>query len=163
MQIKSHQNAISQFQRASSEAENPQVKDYANRILPTLQEHLRMAQSLASGGAGAASRMSEGSGAAGQQAATPGQKTAVHYGTVTKFEPGKTLEVKMRGTAGKHSYDLSTLTANVTGHIAQGSRVKITETLDENGRHTMTVEPAPPSGGTATRQQKGQQQQKPQQ
>ncbi len=154
-QIKAHQNSINQFQRASKQADNPQVKDYANRMLPNLEEHLRLAQNLASGGAGSASRMGEQGGAAG----APGQKSTVHYATVTKYEAGKTLEVKMRGRTGKHSYDLSTTTANITGNVAAGSRVKITENVDENGKRTITVEPAPPSGGTATRQQKGQQQQ----
>ena len=97
MQIKAHQDAINQFQRASKQADNQEVKDYANRLLPTLQEHLSMAQNLASGG-GSASRMEEGGAA--------GQKSTVHYGTVLKYEAGKTLEVKMRGKTGKHSHDL---------------------------------------------------------
>ncbi len=151
-QIKAQQTAINQFQRASSQSQNPQVKDYANRMLPTLQEHQRMAQNLASSGGGSASRMGEQGGAAGP-------KSTVHYGTVTKYEAGKTLEVKMRGRTGKHSYDLNTTTANITGSVTPGSHVKITENVDENGRRTITVEPAPPSGGTAARQQKGHQQQ----
>lgn len=150
-QIKAHQNAIAQFQRASSQAENPLVRDYATRMLPNLQEHLRIAQNLAAGPVGSASR-----------AIAEGGAQQVHYATVTKYEAGKTLEVKMRGLTGKHSYDLSTVTANIPGNIATGSHVKITDSVDENGRHSITVEPAP-AGGTAARQQGGQKQQQKQQ
>lgn len=158
-QIRAHEEGINRFQRASTQAGNPQLKDYANAQLPILREHLRMAQELSTGGAGSASRMEEGAAAGG---AAAGGRSAVHYGTVTKYEAGKTLEVKMRGRTGRHSYDLTNMSANITGTIAPNSRVKITESVDENGRRSITVEPAP-SGGAAARQKKGKTEPPPQQ
>jgi putative membrane protein len=42
--IKDHKKDIKQFEKAARDAENPEVKAFAERTLPTLREHLRMAQ-----------------------------------------------------------------------------------------------------------------------
>lgn len=42
--VKDHQQDIAQFQREASQGQNPQVKQFADKTLPTLQEHLRMAE-----------------------------------------------------------------------------------------------------------------------
>ncbi len=41
-----HKAAVSLFERYGKGGENEQLKDWANRTLPTLQHHLGMAQQL---------------------------------------------------------------------------------------------------------------------
>lgn len=45
--VKDHTKDVSDFQREASEGADKDVKGYASKTLPTLQEHLRMAQSIA--------------------------------------------------------------------------------------------------------------------
>ncbi len=137
-QIRAHNDAISRYQQAANSG-NQQVKNYANRMLPVLQQHLQMAQNLASGGGSANRSATETAG----QGAPEGGKSTVEYATVTNYAAGKTLEVKMRGRAGRHIYDLGDVAANINGNLAPGSQVKITENVDVNGRQSITVEPAP--------------------
>jgi len=42
--VKDHQSDIAEFQKESSRAKNPDVRSYASSTLPTLQEHLRLAE-----------------------------------------------------------------------------------------------------------------------
>ncbi len=42
--IKHHKKDIKEFEKAARDAENPDVKAFASRTLPTLREHLRLAQ-----------------------------------------------------------------------------------------------------------------------
>ena len=44
--IKDHEEDVALFTRASNEAKNEQLKDFAKRTLPTLESHLKMAKSL---------------------------------------------------------------------------------------------------------------------
>ena len=47
--------AVAQFEKASKNAENPKIKEFATKTLPTLKEHLDIAKKLGKGaGAGAA-------------------------------------------------------------------------------------------------------------
>lgn len=43
-QIRAHQKAINLYQSASTQVQNPDLKDYIDKTLPTLQEHLTMLQ-----------------------------------------------------------------------------------------------------------------------
>lgn len=43
--VKDHKKDIAEFEKASKSAKDPQVKEFAGKTLPTLREHLKMAQS----------------------------------------------------------------------------------------------------------------------
>jgi putative membrane protein len=45
-QVAAHKDAVSLFERYAKGGDNPQLKDWAGRTLPTLQQHLQMAESL---------------------------------------------------------------------------------------------------------------------
>ncbi|MBN9122143.1 MAG: DUF4142 domain-containing protein [Planctomycetes bacterium] len=45
-EVADHTEAVALFTRASKEAKNPQIKDFATKTLPTLQAHLEMAKKL---------------------------------------------------------------------------------------------------------------------
>jgi putative membrane protein len=44
--VMDHEKDVAAFTRASKEAKNPQIRDFAAAMLPTLQEHLKMAKEL---------------------------------------------------------------------------------------------------------------------
>ncbi len=46
MQVSAHKDAVSLFERYSKSGDNPKLRDWAGKTLPTLQHHLEMAQSL---------------------------------------------------------------------------------------------------------------------
>jgi len=46
MQVSAHKDAVSLFERYSKSGDNPKLKDWAGKTLPTLRHHLEMAQSL---------------------------------------------------------------------------------------------------------------------
>jgi len=46
MQISAHKDAVSLFQRYAKGGDNTDLKAFASATLPTLQEHLKMAQDL---------------------------------------------------------------------------------------------------------------------
>jgi putative membrane protein len=46
--IKDHKKDVAAFQRESSGGQDPDVKEFASQTLPTLQDHLKQAQSVAS-------------------------------------------------------------------------------------------------------------------
>jgi putative membrane protein len=46
MQVSAHKDAISLFQRYSKSGDNPKLKNWAGKTLPTLQHHLAMAESM---------------------------------------------------------------------------------------------------------------------
>jgi putative membrane protein len=46
MQVSAHKDAVSMFERYGKEGDNADLKAFANRHLPHLQEHLKMAQDL---------------------------------------------------------------------------------------------------------------------
>ena len=48
MGVEAHEDNIELFQKASKEAEDADVKAYAQKTLPALQKHLEMARELAS-------------------------------------------------------------------------------------------------------------------
>jgi putative membrane protein len=45
-QVSAHKDAVSLFQRYADGGENPALKAFAKQTLPTLQDHLKMAQNL---------------------------------------------------------------------------------------------------------------------
>ena len=47
-QIQAHQQAVDLFQRAQTQLQNPQLKSFAERTLPKLQEHLQHLQQMSS-------------------------------------------------------------------------------------------------------------------
>jgi putative membrane protein len=46
MQVSSHKEAVSLFERYSKSGDNPKLKDWAGKTLPTLQHHLNMAEAM---------------------------------------------------------------------------------------------------------------------
>jgi putative membrane protein len=46
MQVSAHKDAVSLFERYSKSGDNPKLKDWAGKTLPTLQHHLQMAEDL---------------------------------------------------------------------------------------------------------------------
>src|SRR5690606_31830353 len=49
MGVEAHEDNIELFEKAVNEAEDPDVKAYAQKTLPKLQEHLKMAKALVEG------------------------------------------------------------------------------------------------------------------
>lgn len=45
-QVSAHKDAVSLFERYAKGGDNPELKDWAGKTLPTLQHHLQMAQDL---------------------------------------------------------------------------------------------------------------------
>jgi putative membrane protein len=48
-QVSGHKDAVSLFERYSKSGDNPKLKDWAGKTLPTIRHHLEMAQDLSSG------------------------------------------------------------------------------------------------------------------
>jgi putative membrane protein len=48
-QVSGHKDAVSLFERYSGSGDNPKLKDWAGKTLPTLRHHLEMAQDLTAG------------------------------------------------------------------------------------------------------------------
>jgi putative membrane protein len=46
MQVSAHKDAVSLFERYGKDGDNPDLKAFAGKTLPKLQEHLKMAQAL---------------------------------------------------------------------------------------------------------------------
>jgi putative membrane protein len=46
MQVSAHKDAVSLFERYAKDGDNPDLKAFAGKTLPTLKEHLQMAQDL---------------------------------------------------------------------------------------------------------------------
>ncbi len=46
--VKDHEKVVAEFQKESKDAEDPDLKAWATRTLPTLQDHLKMAKQVAS-------------------------------------------------------------------------------------------------------------------
>jgi len=46
MQVSAHKDAVSLFERYSKSGDNPKLKDWAGKTLPTLRHHLEMAEAL---------------------------------------------------------------------------------------------------------------------
>ncbi|HEX6833014.1 MAG TPA: DUF4142 domain-containing protein [Rudaea sp.] len=46
MMVKDHEEDVALFQKEANSGSNPELKAFAQKTLPTLQEHLRMAQQL---------------------------------------------------------------------------------------------------------------------
>jgi putative membrane protein len=46
MQVSAHKDAVSLFERYAKGGDNPKLKDWAGKTLPTLQHHLEMAQAM---------------------------------------------------------------------------------------------------------------------
>ena len=44
--VKDHQEDVAEFQKQSTAAQDPDLKNWVNKTLPTLQEHLKMAQQI---------------------------------------------------------------------------------------------------------------------
>ena len=61
MMVSDHKKDIAEFQREASSGSDPQVKDFASQTLPTLQEHLQMAEKMNSAEKSSSGMASKGS------------------------------------------------------------------------------------------------------
>jgi len=55
--VSDHNKAVSLFEKESTKGTDPDLKDFATKTLPTLQEHLQMAKSLAGTSSGGGTSM----------------------------------------------------------------------------------------------------------
>jgi putative membrane protein len=46
MQVSTHKDAVSLFERYAKGGDNPDLKDWAGKTLPALKHHLQMAENL---------------------------------------------------------------------------------------------------------------------
>jgi putative membrane protein len=46
MQLSAHKDAVSLFERYAKGGDDPKLKEWVGKTLPTLQHHLQMAQNL---------------------------------------------------------------------------------------------------------------------
>jgi putative membrane protein len=156
-QVQDHQKSIDMFQSYANSGANAELKAYASQTLTKLQSHLQTAKNLSEGAStAAADRTTPAVPADAHSATVPASTTAtgnadrttsfeegsVHYGTVTKYQAGKTIELKMRDRSGRHSYSLSegNVHAEVPADIKAGSQVRVIEKVDPNGRRSIIVE-----------------------
>ena len=68
--VKDHRNDVKEFQREASRAKDPDVTGYASKTLPTLQEHLKQAETVRS----QVSRTAKGDRDAGAASGKSGEK-----------------------------------------------------------------------------------------
>ena len=150
--IADHQKTIEMFERAANQLTDTNLKNYASQMLPSLREHLQEAQNLrtdetsrssSTTAVPAAAQQATSTAATGTTAAQAG-KTESHFGTVTKYEKDKTLELKVRDRVGRHTYDLGSTTVSgpLPGDLRVGSTVQVTEAVDQNGHRTIRIENA---------------------
>jgi putative membrane protein len=85
--IDAHQKDIKEFENASKDVKDPELKAWVTKTLPTLKEHLAQAQKLQGGKGGDASRMGAGSGKS-SSAADASHDTGNHSGASTKTGGG---------------------------------------------------------------------------
>jgi putative membrane protein len=74
MGVKDHQKDIKDFEKASGKVKDPELKAWIDKTLPTLRQHLAMAQKLQQGG-GAAAMGNRGASAGGSGGAAGASKT----------------------------------------------------------------------------------------
>jgi len=157
-QVKAHQKALAEFRKEAQNGQNSDLKAYANKCIPKLEEHLQRAEKLQAHPNSSADRMQNPANGVmansfvddTNSTANANGKDTVHNGTITKYEPGKTLTLKMRGRLGAHTYDLSKMSANVPDGLSTGDKVQVTETVDVNGRRTITVSRANSQSNAST-------------
>ena len=159
-QVQDHEKAIKEFQDYANSGQDNDLKAYASEMIPNLQNHLQQAQNLGQSTTAAAvdrtttlptrtpsptvapdTTTTTGTTGSADRTAQP-EESSVHYGTVTKYQSGKTIELKMRDRAGRHSYSLEegTLKTDIPADIKVGSQVRITEKVDPNGHRSIKVE-----------------------
>ena len=89
--VKDHKKDVSEFRKESEKGKDPDVKAFASKTLPTLEEHLKMAQDTASkvGGSSSNARsMSSGSDASGSSADRSGTAAGSHDAHSTSDRSG---------------------------------------------------------------------------
>ncbi len=88
--IKDHESDIKKFEKASRDADDPEVRAWAQKILPTLREHLSMAQNLADGSSRGSSAMKGGSGSMSRSSESTGSSmgSTGSTGSNTSASPG---------------------------------------------------------------------------
>lgn len=130
--VQDQQAAVSLYQQAAG-LQTVVLKNYASQTMPTLEGDLESGRDLPSGtqSSGAAERSAIGS-------------SNTMSATVTSYQPGQRLEVKIRNRVGRHVYDLAPnqITANVPANLKVGDQVTIQESIDSNGHGSITVQPA---------------------
>ena len=144
--IADHQKAIDLFERAEDHAKNTALRNYATQQLPILLVHLNQAKDL--GGSVTSQQMTTpstsshpGSSDAQSRSRMADNNARTEYGTVTRYEAGKTIELKIRDRIGRHVYDLSEghKDTSIPSDVRVGSQVVVTEMIDKNGQRTVEI------------------------
>ena len=68
-------------------------------------------------------------------------------GTVTSFDPGKSIDVEVNGRSYKFDLSKSDTLYNINPEVKPGSNVTIIETTDNSGRKAVTIDLAPARKG----------------
>jgi putative membrane protein len=74
--VKDHEKAVKLFQKQATDGKDPELKAYAAKTLPTLQEHLTMAQSLAGTSSGGMKNANAGGAAVNSNTGNANRTTA---------------------------------------------------------------------------------------
>lgn len=144
--IEDHQKAINLFERAQNYARNESLRNYATQQLPILLAHLNQAKDL--GGTVTSQRMTAPATSTDSSASDAQSRSRMadnnartEYGTVTRYEAGKSIELKIRDRIGRHVYDLSGShkNTNIPSDVQVGSQVVVTEMIDKNGQGTLEI------------------------
>lgn len=147
-QVQDHQKAIDFLRNAQQQLNDQQLKEYASALLPAFESHLQMARTLGTSqqGTQAAAHTGDVSQDRARQTGASdipaGGTASTHHGTVTRYEAGKMLELKIRGRSGRHVYDLTTVrpAGEFPANLKTGSRVSVTESVDPNGLRTLNIQ-----------------------
>jgi len=62
MQLKGHEKDVREFEKATQQAKDPQLKSWAQKTLPVIQEHLQMAKQITQGWSGTGTNAGTGTG-----------------------------------------------------------------------------------------------------
>ena len=150
LMVEDHQKAVDLFQRAQNQANHAALKNYASQQLPVLRDHLQRAKELggtltsqnpATNTANSPNQYESRARTADMHGATPSDQSWTDYGTVTRYEQGKLLELKIRDRIGRHVYNISegNVAAQIPSDLAVGSQVVLTESIDKNGKRGLAV------------------------
>lgn len=130
----------------STELQNPDVKSYAAQFLGNVEQHANAARALNAAPTGdqTADRIVTPAATVGPSQNGMAACQSVYYGTVSRFEPGQVLELKMRHRIGLHVYTLANgnITATIPEGLKSGAQVTVVESVDSNGLETLQVQRA---------------------
>ena len=76
-----------------------------------------------------------------------GQRASAMMGMVKSFDPGKSIDVEVKGVSRKYDLSDSDTLYNINPEVKPGARVTIVESTDNSGRKAVTIDIAPARKG----------------